>query len=510
MFRRIAINTVSSFGFRAFSLVLSFVSVPVLVGAVGADGYGLILLALSVMGYFNLLNAGVPAGTVKYVAEFEAKGDRAMVDGVIASSFSFFLAAGLLAMLIVGTFAVLGGLTLFQVEPEQLRAGTRLLYVAAVFALVNWPLGTFGQVLEGLQHYPDNRLAMGLGDLVNKGASIAAALAGAPIEVIFLTMNLGLFLTVPIQIRVLRRVIPGWRLRLTDFRLDTLRMIFGFSLWALLGQVASLLIYQTDRIILGLFLPIASLTIYHVVTMPFLAIADLSALYRSALMPAASAADATLGRGGLDTFIYTLSRYSNAFVAPLAVIGAFLSGPFIFLWMGQEYLPYVWIAQIACVFQMLWQSNSALGTVFFGTGKIKRMMLISLGIAVLNVPLGIWWAQTIGVAGVVLSTVFVGVLGVPLQYVFAMPELEVDRMRYFKESIVRGQWVSWTLGFLLLPIWNGVQTVSSWAGLGAIALGLATLFYSANWFLTIENRHRELVYGLVLSAYRKTYAEARH
>lgn len=494
MFRQIAINTASSFGFRAFSLVLSFVSVPVLVGAVGADGYGLILLALSVMGYFNLLNAGVPAGTVKYVSEYEAKGDRATVDGVIASSFTFFLFAGAITMLIVGGFGALGGLALFQIEPEKMGAATRLLYVAAVLALVNWPLGTFGQVLEGLQRYPENKFAMGLGDLLNKGASIGAALAGAPIEVIFLTMNIGLLFTVPMQLRVLRRVLPGWRLRLTDFRLGTLRMIFGYSMWALLGQVATLLIYQTDRIILGFFLPIASLTVYHVITMPFLAIADLSALYRSALTPAVSAADAKQGRKGLDTFIYTLSRYSNAFVAPLAVIGTFLCGPFIVLWMGAEYLPYVWIAQVACLFQMLWQSNSALGTVFSGSGKIKRVMLIALSIAVLNVPLGIWWVQAIGVAGVVLSTVFVGVMAVPLQYVFAMSELEMDRRRYFVESIVRGQWTSWALGLLLLPAWPAMQQVTNWPALAGLAAGMTLLLYGANWFLSVEKRHRIMVY----------------
>jgi hypothetical protein len=56
------------------------------------------------------------------------------------------------------------------------------------------------------------------------------------------------------------------------------------------GQVATLLIHQTDQIILGLFLPIA-LLIYHVVTMPFLAIEDLSALHRSALTLAMSTPD---------------------------------------------------------------------------------------------------------------------------------------------------------------------------------------------------------------------------
>jgi O-antigen/teichoic acid export membrane protein len=265
----------------------------------------------------------------------------------------------------------------------------------------------------------------------------------------------------------------------------------------MLGQVAYLLIFQTDRIILGLFLPIASLTVYHVITMPFLAIADLSALYRSALTPAISAASARQGRRGLDTFIYTLSRYSNAFVAPLAVIGAFLCGPFIVLWMGDEYLPYVWIAQVACVFQMLWQSTTIVGTVFMGTGKVKRIMLIAVALAVLNLPLVVWWVQWIGVAGVVFSTVFVGVLAIPLEYLIAMPELEMDRKRYFWQAVVGGQWTSWLLGLALLPAATAMQSIATWPGLIALASVLAVMFYGANWFLSVEKRHREMVWRFV-------------
>lgn len=497
MFRRIAINTASSFGFRFFSLGLSFASVPVLVQAAGAEGYGVILLAQAVLGYFSVLNAGVPAGTVKYVAQFEALGDHRGVSQIIASSFTFFMGAGALAAVAVGTFTALGGLSLFNIGADRMASATRLLYVAAGLSLVNWPLSTFGQALEGLQRYPENKLAVGLGDVVNKGGAITAALAGASIEVIFLCMSVGALLSVPLQLRALRRALPGWRLRLTDFRIGTLRMIFDYSVWAMFGRLSVLLIYQTDRVLLGLFLPVASLTIYQVVTMPFLAIAELSSLYRSAITPAVSAAEARGGRGGIEAFIYSFSRYSNAFVAPVAIIGAFLAGPFIVLWMGGEYLQYVWIAQVACVFQLWWQSNSALGTVFYGSGKIRQITLIALAMAVLNVPLGIWWVQSLGVAGVVFSTIAVGIAGVPLQYLLAMPELEMDRGRYFWKSVVKGQWPSWVMGLALLPGWGYLQEISSWASLTAHAFGMATVFYGVAWFLSVEKRHRDLVYSLL-------------
>ena len=490
MLKRLAVNTASSFGFRLFSMALGFISVPILVDAIGADGYGIVLLALSVMGYFGILNAGVPAGTVKFVAEYEAKGDYETVNKIIASSITFFLGAGALVASGVAVFALLGGVRLFQIEESQIAAARHVLLIAAGIALFEWPLGTLSQVLDGLQRYPENRLAMGMASVLNKGGAIIAALMGASIEVVFLCMSVGILVAAPMQYRVIRKALPTFRLRLGDFELGTLRMIFGYSFWMLLNKISTLLVYQTDRVILGIFLPVSSLTIYHVITMPFTYIRDFSSMYNSAITPAVSSSEAQQGRKGLDVFLYTMSRYSNAFVAPLAIVGAILSGPFIGLWMGPEFVEYAWIAQMACLFQLWWQANSTMGRVFYGSGKVKRITVLAVVLAIINVPLGIWWVQTIGIAGVVFSTIATGVMAVPLQYLLVMPELDIDRARYFKESVVRGQWTSWLIGLLILPFWPLTQRIDSWALLALAGAVMAVVFYAAVWFATIEPRHR--------------------
>jgi O-antigen/teichoic acid export membrane protein len=495
--QRLMVNTGTSFGFRLFSMILAFVSVPILVSSIGTEGYGVILLAGSVMGYFGILNAGVPAGTVKYVAEYEARGDHGMVNEIISSSFVFFLIAGAVVAFTVAAFAGVGGISVFRIAPGNQQAAIRVLYIAAAVAFFSWPLGTIAQALDGMQRYPENQLAMGLGNITGQGLAIMAALAGYSLEAIFLCMHVGILVTVMLQYRALRKALPTWSLSVRHFSWNTLRMIFGYSLWMLLTQIASLLFYQTDRILLGLFLPVSALTVYHVITTPFRYIQEFSALYNSALTPAISATEARQGRKGLDQFIYTASKYSNAFVAPLAIAGALLAGPLIGLWMGPEFLPYVWIAQIACAFQIIWQANSTLGRVFYGSGKVKTVSLIAIAMGLLNVPLGIWWVQEIGVAGVVFSTVAAGTLSIPLQYLFAMPELGIDRKRYFVSSIIKGQWTSWILGALLLPFWFYFQSIESWLVWMVSAAALGILFYGSVWIFTLESRHRQAIQRLM-------------
>jgi hypothetical protein len=53
------------------------------------------------------------------------------------------------------------------------------------------------------------------------------------------------------------------------------------------------------------------------------------------------------------------------------------------------------------------------------------------------------------------------------------------------------------LGLALLPMAPAMHGISTWFGLGAVALALAVVFYGSNWFLSVEKRHREMVWRSV-------------
>ena len=487
---RLLKNTTASFGFRIFSMVLGFVAIPILVQAVGAGGYGIILLSETVMGYFGMFNAGVPAGTVKYVAQYEAADDREMVRRVVATSFAFYAVAGLVVALAVAAFAVFGGIGIFNVGVDQEMAGRHVLLIAAAVAVVAWPLSTFEQVLEGLQRFPENKFALGLGGVLSKGGGIVAALLGAPIEGIVVCLSAGIVVSAPLQYFAIRRALPHWTIRTTDMSIETMRIIFGYSSWMLLKKMSGLMIEKTDKIILGLMLPVASLAVYQVVLTPFRYIREFSFLFSSAVTPAVSAAEAKHGLGSLDRYIYLLGRYSNAFVAPLGIAGIYLCGPFVELWMGPEFASYAWIAQAACAYVVIGQANQTLTKVLYGSGHVKRVTLLGSALAVLNLPLGIWWTQVYGVAGVVLATIFVGTLAIPLQYAWVMPEIRVSRPRFFRETFARGQGTSWLAGLALLPFWKPLQAIDSWLLLLAVGAGIVGAVYVANWTVVMEPVHR--------------------
>lgn len=499
MIRRLALNTSTNFALEVLTAGLRMAIIPVIVSETSSEAYGIIVLASTIMGYFGIMKSGVPTGTVKYVAEYEEEGGGRAVSKVVNTSLAFHLVVGMIMAIAVVAFTEAGGLGLFQISSANRPRAANVLYIAAGIAVVKWPALTFGQALDGLQRYAENNLCKGVGRVSALGGAIGVALFGAPIELIFLVQNSDFLLNTPLQYQWLRRLKPDVRFMPSDATWDTLWTIGGYSVWMVLSKVARLLLYQTDRIIIGVFLPVSYLTVYKVVTIPFNYIKKICGLFNSAVLPVVSSVEASSGKEELGRFIYLLGRYANALAAALSVLGVFFSAPFIRLWMGPEYVEYAWIAQIACGFQMVWQSNAALVKVFFGSGLVRTLNLIAFVAALVNVPLGIWWVQEIGVAGVVFSTVAASVLSIPLQYVFAFPELNVDRPSYVR-ALARGQWGSWAVGLALIPLWKPIQAIDGWIELLASGSLVSMTLFGVVAFAAVEGRHRIGAWNFVRSS----------
>jgi O-antigen/teichoic acid export membrane protein len=93
--RRIVVNTLAN-GIAQFSaLIASFVFMPFLIRSFGITGFGLYLLASSIVAYGTLLDLGVGASVVKMTADAAARGDREDLSSVISSALVFYLLIGI-------------------------------------------------------------------------------------------------------------------------------------------------------------------------------------------------------------------------------------------------------------------------------------------------------------------------------------------------------------------------------------------------------------------------------
>lgn len=479
---RLVKNTLSNFGMRLLEMMLTLVSVPVMLSALGEASFDLLVLVGALTGYFGLLGAGVPTGATKYVAEHHARGEWAQVEGVINTALLFFVLVGatVAGVLCVGLFLGLEGVFFEEAQRGEAR---RVLWVTAGLSLLSWPASAYEAALGGLQeHHERNKIAGGT-RLLSQVLGILGAVSGLSLVWVYVLREAPTALRLVLLGRQVRRQVPGYRLGLAGLSRGTLRRVMGLSAAAFLGQLAGLLIYQTDKVILKAFFPGQGvLTLYTVIAKPYELVRTFSGMFNSAVMPAVSALEAREGLAGVREFAYQGARASNAFVGAMAIGAAYLGVPFIRLWVGERYAALAWITPALCLFQLVWQSNAMLGPLYHASGRALALSWIALGSALVNVALSLWLVANHGVEGVLLATMIAGVFTVPAQYLLIFPVLGIERWRYWYGSVWRGQRGSLLIGAALWPARGIFGGIDRWWELVVAAIVLGALLSGAVWW----------------------------
>lgn len=490
-------NTGANYALKGAQMALGIASVPILVGQLGTQNYGILVLAGVLVGYFMFLDLGLSEAVTKYVAQFRALGDDDALYSVINTSLAIFALIGVFVAISTGAAVSLGLLDLFRLPAESRSEAEQVFYLAGGLAVFAWPRKVFEGVLQGLQRFVQLNVIVGLGRVLAVALAISAALAKQPLPIVFLAWNIDCVMVFVWLVFVVQRRLPAWRFDRRKVRRATFRMMWGFSAWLMLTKLAVILEYQIDSLVLSTFVSVAAITTYTVVMYPFRIIQQISGLAASAIMPAVSATHGKGGDAAVDGFRIKGARIHNAFVAMCCVTMLFILEPFIRLWMGDSYLEYLWLAQLACAFQLVWQSNAFLGQVYVGTGRSRQLGVIAIVTGVLNLGLSLVFVGWLGFQGVVIGTLAAGSVGVGLFVCCCLGELRLSAPEYLRAVVVRGQLPFIATGLLLLPLYRLLSQVSHWGALIAAAGALTSVFVGVFFIFTLDADDRHALLALI-------------
>lgn len=494
MLRTVLRNTAAGYVLKALQMFLGLVAIPVLVARIGADGYGLILLAGAVLGYFAVFDLGMSNAITKFVAQYEAAGERGEVDRVIATSLATFAIIGGTLCIIVLLAIRFGALEVFEIS-EALREDARRIFIVTAFlSLLAWPRLALEGALRGLQEFVSLNLVTGLGRVVAISLAIAFALAEYPLTAVYLAMQIDVFVAIVVLPILMRRRLAGWTPRLGHVSRATLTVVWSFSLWLMLGKVAVLLEYQLDVLILGVALPISAITAYAVLTYPFRMLQQFSGLAAAAVMPAVSALNSSGNHDAVAFLRVKGARLHNAFLAIVTVTTLLLLSPFLRLWMGETYLDQIWIAYVATGFQFIWQSNAFIGQVYTGLGLARKPAIVAIITGVTNLSLSLILVHFFGMAGVILGTLLAGLAGVVLFVLWCLPDIGIGHRIYLVEIVLKGQGPIWLCGFIVESlVWLLEIGIDTWLGLLAVAAFISLALAASAVAFVFEREDRAYI-----------------
>jgi len=397
-------NVVFNWGAYVCNALVSFFIAPLIVGHLGALGYGVWTLAVSLTGYLGLLDLGVRGAVTRYVARFQARREFDDLNKTVSAALLIFLLAGG-AALVISAAMLLPLVSHFKIPHEYQRATELVVLLTGLNVAVSLVSGVFGGVIIGLQRFDTANLIEILSTLLRAAAVVAVLKSGHGIFALAWTHLLFAIAGGAANAWMAWHHYPGLKLRLRGVRREHLRLIFSFSAFSFLLQTSAYLVYYTDSIVIGVFLPISAVTFFAIAGNLMNYARALISGISSTITPFASSVEARSGYGELTPFLLKVSGYTSALMLPIATTFLIRGKSFIGLWMGREYAAISGtVLSILTIAWILMAGNRVAGAVMLGISKHKAVVPVAILEALCNLVLSLLLVRKMGVVGVAWGT----------------------------------------------------------------------------------------------------------
>jgi O-antigen/teichoic acid export membrane protein len=503
---RVIRNVISNWGAYALAMAVNFFMSPYVVRHLGNTGYGVWTLIISLTGYLGLLDLGVRGAVTRYVAKFHAEATHERASNVASSAMLIFSSAGMIAILVsmlLATFVV-GRL---QIPPQFLGTARIVLVLIGLNIATSLMNGVFGGVLVGLQRF----------DLTN-GIEITNNMLRAATIVIMLKLGYGIVALALIQLGftlallvaswwLSRHLYPELRISLRSADRAGVRLIFSFSLFSFLLHVGGSLIYASDNVVIGAFLPVSAVTFY--------AIGGNLAQYTRTLVggisqtmtPLASSTEARKDHKLLEKVVLFSSSAGTMVVLPVALTMMIRANTFIGIWMGAQYSELSGkVASVLSLTLMLWAAISVTGGSLLGLGKHRPLVPMMLAEGVCNLALSIFLVRRMGVVGVAWGTVIPSLISTLVLWPWYIRRaLGIHPLTYVMSSWLRPLLaiVPFALGTYAIEHYWGARNLFVFFSQVALVLPLALLGY---WLICLDEQQRENYSGEISNSVGRIFA----
>lgn len=489
MSRSVRQNARSNFMAGIVPALVLLATTPVLVRGLGTADYGLLIVVTSVAGYMAVLDVNVTAGSVKFIAEAQARGDRAAVCSTFSFGlmvYGFIAGTGALTILVAAPWLAHWFATPGQVASDQASTAFR---VAALGFALGQVYSYLLSVPQALQRYDlSGRIEMTLGVLAPSVTAAAVAL-GAHLTGVIWLRNLVAIVGMAWLVVVVRRALPWLQWSWPGVVLR--RQLMGFSAYAYLARLAAITYQHADKLVIASVLDVKSVAVY---TVPVILANRLFATtYRitQVIFPASSALLEQGRQAEVLVLLLRSTRLVFAVNAGVVVMLWLLGSAFLHAWVGPDFVGagYGVLVLVSCGALADSLTNGP-SLVTDGSGRpdvTGRLAVIRAGVGLAALLAG---AKLGGVFGVALSHLLVSVCFAAFFVAFfAARVFPLPLVIWFKASVLPG------LGMSLAGLgcgWLAVVAVGGGGVKAALAGGTAASVVMAGvgWRLVLVSADR--------------------
>ena len=372
----------------------------------GPEGYGLYGLTLPFQGIFQILSAGgLPPAISKYVAEYNAKDEKALTRQVIYTATKFMVLMAILLSIILLFSSDFIANEIFH-KPLVVWPLRAVSLITPFSVIVGAMRGAFQGVYKN-EYTVYNRMAEQLATIVFAVVFVYCGLyaMGAVLGGAF-----GFIVSAITAVLLYKKYISpmfysedSLDLSLKE-ELELLWMLICFAVPVAITALSEMAIYDVGTLVIGVFMLSTDVGFYNAADPISRIPLVISLSISTVLLPATAEAYVLKNQKLLQEYVVDCLRYCILTVIPMCVIISMFSMPIIQLLFGEVYTPGSGVLCILVIGMSFYSIYMISSSILQGTGNPKLPMYILLLGTVLNIALNAVFVQMMGIVGAAIAT----------------------------------------------------------------------------------------------------------
>ena len=404
-------NISISIGLRGVSIVISLIMIPLTIHYISPTKYGIWITLSSIVGWFGFFDIGLGHGLRNRFAEALAVKNHALAQTYVSTTYailSIFSLCLILLFLVINPFlnwrSILNAGTETGIS-QELSYLALIIFSTFCFTFV---LRLITIILTADQEPAKASIFDFVGNILNvivifilikttKGSLLYLGLTISLTQIIVLLSSSIWFFS-----RKYKLYKPSFKC--IDFSIA--HDLFGLGVKFFLLQIAVVLLYQTNNIIIAQLYGPKEVTPYSIAYRYF---NILMMTFSIVLSPLWSAFTDAWAKKELEWINNALKKLIKSWII-FAIVGVTMlaiSGPFYKIWLGKTVTIPFMMSALVLIYVLINAWNGIFSSFLNGVSKVKLQMFAGISAALLNVPFAVFLGKWIGIEGILTANIII-------------------------------------------------------------------------------------------------------
>jgi O-antigen/teichoic acid export membrane protein len=416
-------NIAASFLIKGASIAIGLILFPMTISYLNPTKYGIWITLSSLVAWFSFFDIGLGNGLRNKLAEALAVNDKKLAKVLISTAYAILII--IVFILLVVFFSVnpfLNWNSILNANTED-TAPSELTFLAIIifsFFSMNFVLRLIRTILEAHQRPAFSSFFDLLGKVISLvSVFVLVRTTDGSLLLLAFAISLSPFIVLTFaSVYFFNSKYKMYRPSINHVDFSKARTLFSLGVKFFIIQIAVILLYQTNNIIITQIIGPSEVTTYNVAfkycSVITMGLTIIVTPYWSAITDAWTNEEFDWIRNAINKLILIF-----VFVVFVAIVMLLMSETVYKYWIGDS----VQVPFFTTLFVTVWIIANAWNNIFAiflnGVGKVKLQLLLGIGCAIVNVPLAIFLGKYYGMSGILVSNIILSVIQVfiyPIQY----------------------------------------------------------------------------------------------